>query len=213
MKINTKDMIITIDTELASNGEKIAKELSFILGIPCYGTEILDRASEISGIPYKLLHKYDGRAVHSAYDLTAADTDEIRIAPAADFITAQVFAARSLAQGGSCILVDRHANAALEGRKNKFSVFIHADFNDRAGNIAAEKGMSLEAAQKYLKKADRAYRNYYKGNNKGWGDAENYDLCVNASDADELKIADMIASFLELLTDADIRAIHQIKIG
>ena len=92
MKINQDNMIITIDTELCANGEKIAKELADMLHLPCYGEEILDKASELSGIPARLMHRYDGRAVHAAYDLLANDHDPLHIRPAADFITAQVAA-------------------------------------------------------------------------------------------------------------------------
>ena len=205
MKINKNEMIITIDSELGSNGEQIAKELSKILGIPCYGEEILDRASEISGIPYKLMHRYDGRAVHAAYDLLADGDAPIKIAPAADFITAQVFAARQLAAAGSCILVDRHANAALEGNRNHVSIFIHADFEDRARVFAEQKGLSENAAIRSLKKADRAYGNYYRGNNKGWGDANKYDMTVNASDADTSAVTEMIVSFLNTMAGEELR--------
>ncbi len=196
MKLNKNEMVITIDSELGSNGDLIAKELSGILDVPCYGTEILDRASEISGIPYKLMHRYDGRAVHAAYDFLAEDESAIKIAPASDFITAQIFAARQLASAGPCILVDRHANAALEGNKNHISIFIHANFDDRVKVFAAEKNLTENAAIHSLKKADRAYGSYYRGTNKGWGDAGKYDLTVNASDADINAVALMICSFL-----------------
>ena len=205
MKINKNEMIITIDSELGSNGDKIADELSQILGIPCYGEEILDRASEISGIPYKLMHRYDGRTVHAAYDLLVDSDEPIKIAPAADFVTAQVFAARQLASAAPCILVDRHANAALAGNKNHISIFIHADFEDRAKVFASQKGLSETAAVRSLKKADRAYGNYYRGNNKGWGDAGKYDMTVNASDADTAAVAEMIVSFLETMTGMTLR--------
>lgn len=213
MKINKDKMIITIDSELGSNGDLIAEELGRILNIPCYGKEILDRASEISGIPYKLMHRYDGRTVHAAYDLLAESDAPIRIAPAADFVTAQVFAARQLAADGPCILVDRHANSALEGNKNHVSIFIHADFEDRARVFGMEKGLCESAAVRSLKKADRAYANYYKGNNKGWGDAGRYDMTVNASDAEVSAVADMIVSFLETMTGAELRETRLQKIG
>ncbi len=205
MKINKDEMVITIDSELGSNGDKIAKELAEILHIPCYGEEILDRASEISGIPYKLMHRYDGRAVHAAYDLLADGDAPIRIAPAADFVTAQVFAARQLAAEGPCILVDRHSNAALAGNRNHISIYIHADFEDRARVFAEQKGLSESAAIRSLKKADRAYSNYYRGNNKGWGDANKYDISVNASDADPVSVTGMIVSFLETMTGMQLR--------
>ena len=213
MKLNKEEMIITIDSELYSNGEKIAKELSQILQIPCYGEEILDRASEISKIPNKLMHRYDGKAVHAAYDLLAEDESQIRIAPAADFITAQVMAAKQLAAEGSCILVDRHANMALAGQKNHVSVYVHADFEDRAKAFAEERGMSVEEARKSLKKEDKAYSHYYKGNNKSWGDASRYDIAVNVSEAGIKAAVDTIVSFLDIMAGEQKKAEKQVKVG
>ena len=60
MKISKDNMIITIDTEICANGEAVAKELADMLKLPCYGEEILDKASELSGIPSRLMHRYDG---------------------------------------------------------------------------------------------------------------------------------------------------------
>lgn len=197
MKINKDNMIITIDTELGSNGEAIARELSHLLEIPCYGEEILDKAAELSGIPARLMHHYDGRAVRAAYDLMADDHSPLHIRPAADFITAQVCACKQLAAQGPCILVDRHASMALAGAQGHISIFIHSDFDDRASRFAEANGTEAEVAGHALKKADRAYRNYYKGNHKGWGEAGSYDISVNASDADEMTLANTILGFLE----------------
>jgi len=204
MKINKDNMIITIDTELCANGEKIAKELADMLHLPCYGKEILDKASELSGIPARLMHRYDGRAVHAAYDLLANDREPLHIRPAADFITAQVAACRDLATKGSCILVDRHASMAMEGTKGHVSVYIHSDFSDRAARLAEQDGLSAAEAEKQLKRADRAYRSYYRGNHKGWGEADSYDISVNASDGDVHTLACTILNFLETMVGAEL---------
>ncbi len=204
MKINKDNMIITIDTELCANGEKIAKELADMLHLPCYGKEILDKASEISGIPARLMHRYDGRAVHAAYDLLANDREPLHIRPAADFITAQVAACRDLAAEGSCILVDHHASMALEGTNGHVCVYIHSDFSDRAARMAEQDGLSAAQAEKRLKRADRAYRSYYRGNHKGWGEADSYDISVNASDGDVHTLASTILSFLETMVGAEL---------
>lgn len=213
MKINKNKMVITIDSELGSRGDMIGKELSRILHIPCYGTEILDRASEISKIPAELMHRYDGRTVRAAYDLLADSEASIRIAPAAAFITAQVFAARQYAAAGSCILVDRHASSALEGFKNHIRIFVHADIEDRAKELARKKGMSEKAAIKALKKADRAYQSYYKGNNKNWGNANGYDLTVNASGSDPRHTAATIVALLETITGLHLHKHTEQKAG
>lgn len=197
MKINKNNIIITIESEPGSRGEEIARELSNMIGIPCYGKEILDTAAEISGIPAKLMHRYDGRAVYAAYDLTAENEAVIKLPPARDFITAQVFACRKLAQSGACILVDRHASAALAGNENQISIFIHADFESRAKVLAEQRGIDTESAEKALKKLDTSYRSYYRGNNKNWGNASNYNLSLNASNCKSGDLAGIIESFLE----------------
>ena len=204
MRINQDNMIITIDTELYANGEKIAKELADMLHLPCYGEEILDKASELSGIPARLMHRYDGRAVHAAYDLLANDHDPLHIRPAADFITAQVAACRELAAKGSCILVDRHASMAMAGTEGHVSVYVHSDFSDRAARLAEQNGLSAAEAEKQLKRADRAYRSYYRGNHKGWGEADSYDISINASDGDVHTLACTLLSFLETMVGAEL---------
>ena len=204
MKINRDNMIITIDTELCANGEKIAKELADLLHLPCYGEEILDKASELSGIPARLMHCYDGRAVHAAYDLLANDHDPLHIRPAADFITAQVAACRELAAKGSCILVDRHASMAMAGTEGHVSVYVHSDFSDRAARMAEQNGLTTDEAEKQLKRADRAYRSYYRGNHKGWGEADSYDISINASDGDVHTLACTLLSFLESMVGAQL---------
>ena len=204
MKINKNNMIITIDTELCANGEKIARELADMLHLPCYGEEILEKAAELSGIPAGLMSRYDGRAVHAAYDLLANDKDPLHIRPAADFITAQVAACRDLAAKGPCILVDRHASMAMEGTKDHVSVYIHSDFSDRAARLAEQEGLSAAEAEKQLKRADRAYRSYYRGNHKGWGEADSYDISVNASDGDVHTLAGTLLRFLETMVGAEL---------
>ena len=204
MKINKNNMIITIDTELCANGEKIAKELAAMLHLPCYGEEILDKASELSGIPARLMHCYDGRAVHAAYDLLANDHDPLHIRPAADFITAQVAACRELAAKGSCVLVDRHASMAMAGTEGHVSVYVHSDFSDRAARMAEQNGLTTDEAEKQLKRADRAYRSYYRGNHKGWGEADSYDISINASDGDVHTLACTLLSFLESMVGAQL---------
>lgn len=205
MKIDKNKMIITIDSEPGCGGDQIGKEVSRILSIPSYGKEILDKASEISGISRELMNRYDGRPVIAAYDLLAEDESALRIPPARDFITAQVFASRNLAEQGPCILVDRHATAALGGEKNHISIFIHANIEDRAKVFAEQKGLDEKAALRSLKKIDRVYRNYYKANNNGWGDADHYDLTINASDAETGDVAEIIVHLLETLLGVQLR--------
>ena len=213
MKLNKNNMHITIESELGSNGEAVAKELAAELGIPCYAEEILDKASELSGIPASQLHRYDGRSVRAAYDLLADDHTPLKMRPAADFITAQVAACRALAETGSCILVDRHAGMALEGTPDHVRIFIHADFEDRAARVSAETGKTVETAQKELKRRDRSYRSYYRGSDRGWGEAEHYDLTLNASDADVKALSANVLEFLGAMSGEALKKDADRRVG
>ena len=213
MKINKDNMVITIESETGSRGEEIARKLSSMLNIPCFGKEILDVASEISGIPVKLLYRYDGRMVYAAYDLTAEDESKIKIPPSRDFVTAQIFACKKLAQRAPCILVDRHASAALAGNENRISIFIHSDFDARASVLAKERNLRTDRAKRELKKIDTAYRSYYKSYNKDWGNASNYSLCLNASGNEIDDVAAMVKSFIEKILVEDISPVeHKIAV-
>ncbi len=211
MKINKNNMIITIDTELGSNGEAVARELAEQLHIPCYAEEILDKASEISGIPARLMHRYDGHKVHAAYDLLAEDTASLKMRPASEFIAAQVAACRALAEQGPCILVDRHASMAMEGTQDHVSIYIHADFADRCARLAELEGVSVEQMEKKLHKEDRSYRSYYRGNHKGWGEADSYDISVNSSDAGIHTVTHTVLSFLETMTGEKLAESQDVK--
>ena len=197
MKLNKNNMHISIETEPGSNGEAVARALSETLHIPCYAGEILDRAALLSGIPASQLHRYDGRTVHAAYDLLADDKTPLKMRPASHFIAAQIAACKALAEEGPCILVDRHAGQALAGSADHVRIFIHAGFDDRAACMAEAEGKTVEEAKHTLKKLDRSYRSYYRGSDRGWGEADCYDLSLNSSDAD---VCAMTANILEFLS-------------
>ncbi len=199
MKLNKNNLHISIETEPGSNGEAVARALSEKLHIPCYGAEILDRAASLSGIPASELHRYDGRRVTAAYDLLADDKTPLKMRPAADFVAAQLAACRSIAGEGPCILVDRHAGIALAGSADHVRIFIHAGFDDRAARMAKAEGKTLETAKRELKKHDRSYRSYYRGIDRGWGEADQYDLSLNASDADEAALTENVLEFLSAM--------------
>ena len=188
MNTNKIEYIIAIDSELCAGAEEIARELSRQLSIPCYGEEILDKAAELSGISKKLMYRYDGKAVHAAYDLLAEDLNEIKLPSAQAFVSAKVSACQELAKNGPCILLDRHASFALKDRC--VSIFIHADMEQRAERFAREHSGET------FKHADKAYKHYYSTVCRDWGNADHYSLSVNAG-GDPAQVAGSILTFLE----------------
>ena len=186
--------VIALDTELYSGGEALGAALSSRLGIPCYGEEILTKAAELSGIPEGILRRYDGRSIVAAYDLTADDPAALHLPTTGSLISAQLAACKALAEKGPCILVDRFASHALSGES--IPVYLSADFDQRAAELARQKNLGPAAARRQLKRQDRARSRYYRNGNRNWGYAKAYAVSVNATGADPEELAVSLTAFL-----------------
>ncbi len=196
--------VVTLDTELYSGGEALGQALSEALGIPCYGEEILTKASELSGIPESVLRRYDGRNVVAAYDLAADNASSLRLPSTGNLVAAQLEACRALAAEGPCILVDRFASRALSD--TGIRVYLHADFEQRSELYAEEKKLGPAAARRQLKRRDRARSRYYRNGNRNWGYAKAYAVSVNATGADPKALA---AGLAEAILPEKKEALHR----
>ena len=123
---------------------------------------------------------------------------------------AQFETIKKIAAEGPCIMIGRCADYALADFDNCISIFVHADMDKRikriaskyvlknepniidffiSGNTAEKKKRILERydieknkAEDFIRKTDKrraSYYNYYT--DMKWGEAKNYDLCINSS--------------------------------
>lgn len=101
---------------------------------------------------------------------------------------------RKLANDGACVILGRCADYVLEDMPNHFSIFVCADdeYREKRGKKVYE-GKTLKELNEENEKRARYY-NYYTG--KKWGEASNYDLIVNTSNAPLDKIADAIIEYI-----------------
>ena len=56
---------ITIEREYGSGGTRIARKLSEVCGVPCYGQEILEAVAKKQGIPVDRINQYEEKATGS----------------------------------------------------------------------------------------------------------------------------------------------------
>ena len=95
--------------------------------------------------------------------------------------SAQFDAIRALAEKGDGIFVGRCADYVLRNRPDLVKVFIMADPPVRTAVLMERKGITEEQAKKLLKEVDKDRGSYYKYyTDQIWGEAENYDLCIDA---------------------------------
>jgi cytidylate kinase len=108
---------------------------------------------------------------------------------------------KKLAQKESCIFVGRCADYILRNHPHLFSIFIHANLDDRICRIMAEKNYTEKNAKNILEQTDKKraeYYNYYS--NKQWGMSMSYDLCVNSYIWGIEKTADFIYRYAFLIS-------------
>ena len=175
-------MIISIGRQHGSGGREIARLLARELGIKCYDKEIVDEAAKHSDFSRDLINAYDEKRM-SAFMLHAGGyglNENFRLNM--QVVSAQFDTIREIASKGDCIFVGRCADYILRDRGDLVSVFILGDMDERLKCLERRQGLDEAAARKKIKEVDKDRSSFYKYySDQVWGDAQNYDLCINSS--------------------------------
>jgi cytidylate kinase len=88
-----------------------------------------------------------------------------------------------LAKMEDMIIMGRCADVVLTGQHiPHISIYITAPFATRVRRMMEVKNMDLKQAINMIRKMDHKHQNYYHSyTGKRWGDAINYDLCINSA--------------------------------
>lgn len=182
-----KKKYITIEREYGSGGTEIAMRLSEMSGVPCYGRQILEQASQQLDIPIEQLYQHEEKVTNSLlYSLFIMGrvtsggsnmlTEESKITLTEHAIIGQ------MADNSPGIFLGHCACEALKERDGVVNVFIHADEDFKRMRIAEEYGISKEKIDSTMKKFDRKRSNYYKANtDRQWRNMDNYDIVLDSS--------------------------------
>lgn len=182
--------IITISREFGSGGREIGKKLANELGIPFYDKELLARASKDSGICEDLFYRNDESHNNSLlYSLVMGTfptngQGKIRADMPLNhkLFLAQFDAIKKIAEEGPCVIVGRCADYVLREEENVIHFFIRADLASKKKRILERYDIEKDKAFDFIKKTDKNRANYYNYySDMKWGEASNYDLCINSS--------------------------------
>lgn len=191
-------MIITLGRQHGSGGHDIARALAKALDYACYDKEIVDHAAETSGFSKEIFDSYDERRVASYvvspnfYGLHAGFRLNMQVS------AAQFEAIRNLADRGNGIFVGRCADYILRDRSDLVRVFIMADEEFRIKTMMGRRNLTVEQAKKLVREVDKDRSSYYKYyTDQSWGDAENYDLCINSANIGVDGAVQVIKAYLE----------------
>lgn len=178
---------ITIEREYGSGGTLIGKELAAKCKIPCYGQEILERASERLQISVDEIRRYEEKAtnsvLYSLYMLCQTQTlnGEMLSSEGKVFVEEQN-AIKEFASQGSAIFMGHCASEALKELDQVIHVYIHADDSTKKERIMEDYGIAEEDVAAAERKNNKRRASYYCANTqKKWNDFRNYDIVLDSS--------------------------------
>ncbi len=182
--------VITIGRQFGCGGRAICKRLSEELNIPFYDRELIEYASNKSGISADILEQYDEKATNSllyslslsAYSYAGAGIHSPNLPLNDQLFIAQSEVIKQLADQGPCIILGRCSDYVLRDREDVLKVFIHCEHDTRVENVEKRLGISKSKASDIIKKTEKrraSYYNYYT--HRKWGDLKYFDLSINSA--------------------------------
>lgn len=192
--------IITISREFGSGGREIGKMIAEQLKIPFYDKELIEIAAKESGIDKELFEENDNRTSKGFHLLGAlgyslggplSSITQLSLNDRLFMVQSQVVA--QVAQNGPCVIVGRCADYVLRERKDVLNVFIHGNMKERKERAVHSYEVDVRDIESSIQKIDKGRANYYDYyTDRKWGQAENYDICINSSTFGLAGTADII---------------------
>ena len=181
-----KKTIITISRQFGSGGRTVGHLIAEKLGIPFYDKELVEQIALESGFAPKFVEENGEHAPGKSalsYAFTSTGIPGVMNGlSTADFLwSIQCSTILQLADKGPCVIVGRNADYILKDRKDVLHIFVHADMDFRADRIVRLYGESEKSPVARLQQKDkRRSVNYQHYTGREWGQAQNYDLCLNS---------------------------------
>ena len=198
-----KKNIITISRQFGSGGRSIGRLVANKLGIPFYDKELVEQVALQSGFAPKFVEEHGehapGNSLFSYAFAPQGVPGVMNGLSTADFLwNIQCSTILQLAEKGPCVIVGRNADYILKDREDCLHIYVHADMDIRAERIVRLYGESEKSPQTRLQEKDKRRKvNYQHYTGRTWGDATNYDLCINTGKVDIEHAADMIVALVK----------------
>lgn len=179
--------VVTISREYGSGGRFIGKLIAEKLGISFYDSELLTKASDMSGISKTCLENYD-ETKESAFSY-AQGLYGMDMSLGQKVFLAQFDAIKKIASQESCVIVGRCADYVLRDNPNVVKVFICAPLEDKIERAITYYKINPAKAASIISKKNKKRRSYYNFyTDKEWGKPDSYDLCVNSKNGIETAV-------------------------
>lgn len=195
--------IITISREFGSGGRTVGRMVAEALGIPFYDKELVDQIAVESGFAPKFIEEHGehspGNSLFSYAFAPQGVPGIMNGLSTADFLwSIQCNVIIQLAEQGPCVIVGRNADYILKDRDEALHVFVFADTPYRAERIVRLYGESEKTPEARLIEKDKRRRvNYQHYTGRTWGQAQNYDICLDTGVLGMQQCADIIVGIVK----------------
>ena len=106
---------------------------------------------------------------------------------------------RDLASKGPCVIVGRCADFILKDQPDCLHIFVHSDMAHRAARVRERYGETSKPMEKRLQEKDSKRKVYYKHyTNRNWGEAENYDVCLDSGTLGVDKCVEIVCDIAQM---------------
>ena len=198
--------VITIARGYGSGGRTMGRMLAKELGWNFYDDELLQLASNESGISEELFAAADEKAKKSllfrntrdALDGQVLPPDNGKFVSNENLFRYQAKIIRDLADTENCVIVGRCANYILKDRPNVIKVYIHAPEKVCIRTVMTMYSLTSDEAIKRIQEIDKRRSEYYRHfTGRDWQCADDYDLCIDASRMEWEKSIRIVRAYLE----------------
>lgn len=178
---------ITIEREYGSGGTKIARKLSEMTGVPCYGREILEAVAKKRGITEERVNQYEEKAtgslLYTMFLMSRMQTGEPdMLSEEGRIFLDEQLEIRRIAMEGPAIFLGHCASEALREQKGVIKVFIRSGNESAVRKRIAEdyeiKDSEIDSTRRYYNKKRAGY--YRANTGDDWKNLENYDVVLDS---------------------------------
>ena len=189
---NKRSMIITIARQCGCGALDVGKILARYYGIPLYTRKSLMEAARGKGLLSEMEDFFEERPVDELMSAItfSFDRDDVQEKFCKAF--------RRVVGEGDYVLIGRCGNFIFRDRPDLLSVFLHGEPERRITHIMASEGLSRPEAEEFVRDTDDrrvAYHKFYTGLN--WGNAPDYDICLDVCRLGAGKTAELIEEYAD----------------
>ena len=175
------NFVITIGREHGSGGRYVGERLAEKLGVKCFNSELVTETALKSGFSEKFIKENEEKKPESLLFSIAMSYSVAGAQPVtAKLFGEQVKVIEELCREQSCVIIGRAADHVLRNHDRLMRVFISAPMAERVSRVCRIDSVEPGEAERLIKKKDKqraAFISFYT--DRVWGEAKNYDICVN----------------------------------